>query len=124
MQPLFTRVPFVERDNFINYLAKTPSYRNKIAFIEGKGDIPAEIWTNGKKYADCVTDNSVTNAVVNLLFSNPYIMINALNQTEYHIYTEDEIKNIAKTCFDTNNNGIPDWEDSITETHNNLWGEY
>lgn len=86
----FVRVSFLERDNFINNLAHTPQYKNKIAFVEGADDIPNEIWTNGKKYSVSI-DNQITRDEV----------------TEI-------VRNTLNSSLDTNNNDIIDiyeWEE-------------
>ena len=83
----FVRVSYTDRESFVssNYSKLNPT---KIIFIEGSSDgsVPAEIWANNIKYANCLTEAQITN-IVN-------------QRITYYI--------------DKNENNVMDWEEHTT----------
>lgn len=118
METLFARVAFSERDNFINYLANDPAYKNKIAFLEGTNDIPAEIWTNGKKYADTTLNQlSIEQLVLDAITNNPWLITQVLLSNQLDFASKQDVHDIIHSYLDSNGDNEIDnldtWDDYL-----------
>ena len=99
----FVRVSYTDRESFFlsNYSKSNPT---QIIFIEGSSDgtVPAEIWANDIKYANCTTSYGLTAA---------------------------DVRNIVNSMIDKDNSGVVDWEEHTTyyvtsSGDDGAWGNY
>ena len=137
----FVRVSYTDRESFFlsNYSKSNPT---QIIFIEGSSDgtVPAEIWANDIKYANCTTSYGLTAAQVTDIVNQRityYIDENSNGIWDWKEnqsasgggLTETDVRNIVNSMIDKDNSDVVDWEEHtiyyVTNSGDDgAWGNY